>query len=108
MHGLARGFWDILDDILRSLGKFAASMVKRAVSGEENCAAHAMIGGALVCAVFGGAIGILLSDLSRSVTAIDAAIIGGLLGICMGIYFGAFVDTVDGAIQHLLRSLSPK
>ena len=107
MNGLALGFWDIVDQALRSIGRGAAWFLMKKVAREEQSVVSAMVGGALVCAVFGAVAGFALSDLSRIAT-MEGAIIGGLLGVCMGVFFGTFVETVDGTINDLLSSLNSK
>lgn len=108
MNRSALGFWGIADQSLRLVGKGAAWVLTRRIKTEEEYDSYAMIGGAVVCAVFCGIVGFALSDRSRSIATIEAAVIGGLLGICVGIPFGAFVESVDGGIQDMLRSLKSK
>jgi len=99
------GFWGAVDGSLQWIGKGAAWLLtRRSGSAEEN----AVIGGALVCAVFGGVTGFALSDFSRSMALTLGAVIGGLLGACMGIFFGSFVETVDHTIKDVLSSLNSK
>jgi uncharacterized YccA/Bax inhibitor family protein len=108
MKGLPLGSWEILNATFRMIGKGAAWVAMRKIGCDEECVAYAMIGGAVLCAVFCGAIGFIFSDHSGSAAAIAGAIIGGLLGVCIGIFFGASVGTVDSTIKHLLRSLNSK
>lgn len=99
------GLWGTVDQSLQWIGKGAARLLaRRSGSAEEN----AIIGGALVCAVFGGVTGFTLSDFSRSTVVSGGAIIGGLLGACSGVLFGSFVVTVDDTIKHVLASLKSK
>lgn len=108
MKGLTFGFWDVVDRTLRWIGKCTTwFLVKRADKGEEDFA-DALVGGGLVCAVFGGVAGFALSDPSRNIDTSEGVIIGCLLGLCMGIFLGSFVETVDNTIKDLLRSLNSK
>lgn len=105
---LTLGFWGLVDLSLRWIGKGASwFLIKKSNRGKEN-AAYAIVGGALVCAVFGGITGFALSDLSRDIATVDGAILGGMLGACAGIFFGTLVEAVDDKINDLLRSLSSK
>lgn len=105
MNGSTPGLWDIADATLRWIGKGVAWLVRRKNGMGEEYAAYAMIGGALLCAAFGAVVGYAVSDISHSF-AIEGAMIGGLLGMCIGIFFGATVDAVDSSIQAKLRSLN--
>lgn len=105
MNSSTPGLWDIADAILKGIGKGVAWLVRRKNGIGEEYAALAMIGGALLCAAFGAVIGYAVSDVSHSF-AIEGAIIGGLLGMCIGIFFGASVDAVDSSIQAALKSLN--
>ena len=108
MNGFTCGFWAVADQSLQWIGRCAAWLLLKRPSTEGRSAVDAAIGGALVCAVFGGVAGFALSDLSRGIGAIDGAILGSSLGVCLGISFGAFVESVDSAIKDLLRSFDPK
>lgn len=105
MNGSTPGLWDIADATLRWIGRGVAWLARRKHGIGEEYAAYAMIGGALLCAAFGAVIGYAVSDISHSFAA-AGAIIGGLLGMCIGIFFGATVDAVDSSIQAKLRSLN--
>jgi hypothetical protein len=99
---LAIGLWGTVDQSLQWIGKGATRVLtRRSCPPEEN----AIIGGALVCAVFGGVTGFALSDLSRTIGLTGGAVIGGLLGACSGVLFGSFVVTVDDTIKHFMASL---
>ncbi len=105
MNVFTLGLWGTVDQSLQSIGKGAAVLLtRRSGSAEEN----AVIGGALVCAVFGGVTGFALSDLSRSMAVTGGAVIGGLLGACSGVLFGSFVVTLDDTIKNVLASLKAK
>lgn len=108
MNGLSCGCWAIADQSLQWIGRGAAWLLLRRPSTEGGRALDAAIGGALVCAVFGGVVGFALSELSRGIGAIDGAILGSSLGVCLGISFGAFVENVDSTIKYLLRSFDSK
>ena len=103
MKAPALGIWDIADEALRLIGRSAAWSVRRKLSREQEYA-YALIGGALVCTVFGAAVGFAISHVPRE-AAIDGVILGGLLGLCVGMFLGACVEAVDGSIQRALRSL---
>lgn len=107
MKGLTFGFWDIVDQALRWIGRCTTWFVKRADKGEE-VSADALVGGALVCAVFGGLVGFALSDPRQNLGTAEGVIIGCLLGVCMGVFLGSFVETVDITIKNLLSSLKSK
>ena len=108
MNGLTLGFWDTADQSLQWIGRSAAWLLLRRHSTRDESALCAATGGALVCAVFGGVVGFTLSDSSRDLGAIGRTILGGLLGVCTGMFFGVFVETVDSTIKDLLRSVSSK
>ncbi len=102
MNVFTLGFWGTVDQFLQWIGRGAARLLtRRSCFAEEN----AIIGGALVCAVFGGVTGFALSDFSRSTAITEGAIIGGLVGACSGVLFGFFVVTVDDTIRDILASL---
>lgn len=108
MNELVPGFWETADRSLQWIGKGALRLtLGRSLTGDESTRAAAT-GGALVCALFGGVVGLSLSDRSQDIGAIGATVLGGSLGVCLGICFGAFVETVDRTIQDLLRFLSLK
>ncbi len=108
MEGLTLGFWCIADQSLQWIGRGAAWILLRRQSTRDECTLCAAAGGALLCAVFGGVIGFALSDPSRDISAIAGTTLGGLLGICIGVVFGAFVEMVDSMIKDTLRSLKSK
>ena len=105
MSIITLGLWGTIDQSLQWIGKGAARLLtRRSCSVEEN----AIIGGAMVCAVFGGVTGFVLSDISRSTVVSGGVLIGGLLGACSGVLFGSVVVTVDDTIKHVLASLKSK
>jgi hypothetical protein len=108
MNNQARGFWGIADQSLQWIGRGIAWLLLRRRSTTDEGPLDAAIGGALVCAAFGGIFGFVLSDHSRNITAIDGTILGSMLGMCIGILFGLFVETIHTAINDLLRSLNSK
>lgn len=108
MRGLRFGSWHLLNAVFRSIGKGTAWVLMRKVGCAEECVAYAMIGGAVLCAAFGAATGFAFLDHSGARAAIEGAIVGGLLGVCIGIGFGASVDTVDTNIEDVLKSLDSK
>lgn len=108
MNRSARGFWGIFDRNLQWIGRGTARLLLRKHSTTDEGPLDAAIGGALVCAVFGGICGFALSDHSKNITAIDGTILGCLLGLCMGISLGSLVETIHSLIEDLLRSLNPK
>lgn len=108
MNGLTWGYWTIADRSLQWIGRRAAWLLLRSHSTNEEGELYAAIGGALVCALFGGSVGFFLSDHSRNPGAIDGMILGSSLGVCLGILFGSFVATVDSTITEFLRSFNSK
>ncbi len=108
MNRQARGFWGIADQSLQWIGRGTTWLLLRRRSTSDEGTLDAAIGGALVCAAFGGVFGFVLSDHSRNITAIDGTILGSLLGMCIGILFGSFVETIHTTINDLLRSLNSK
>ncbi len=105
MNGWTLGFWDVADRALWWVGKGVARFFMRKSGRPAASAAYTLIGGAIVGALFGGALGFALSDYSRNTATLAGAIIGGLLGACQGAVFGSFVETVDGVIKSLIRDL---
>jgi uncharacterized protein YcfJ len=108
MNGLTFGVWDSADQSLQWIGRSAAWLLLRRRFTRDESAFCAATGGSLVCAVFGGVVGFVLSGLSRDMSTIDATILGGSLGVCLGFVFGATVETVSSTIKHMLRSLDSK
>jgi len=108
MTGLTFGVWDIADQSLQWVGRSATWLLLRRHFTNDESALCAATGGALVCAVFGGGIGFVLSGLSRDMGVIDATILGGSLGVCLGFIFGASVEAVSSTIKSLLRSMDLK
>jgi hypothetical protein len=108
MIGLTLGFWDIADQSLQWFGRGAAWLLLRKHFTRDESALCAATGGAIVCAVFGGVVGFVLSNLSRTIDVIGGAILGGLLGGCLGIIFGVSVEAVSSTMKGLLRSLDSK
>lgn len=108
MNEFPPGFWDIADRSLQWIGRCATVLLAKRPSAGGESATYAVTGGALVCAVFGGLVGFTLSDPSQDIGAMGGTILGGSLGVCLGIIFGAFVVTVDTAIKDLLGSLNSK
>ncbi len=106
MNRLRRGFWDIIDEQLRCIGRGTVWLLLRRHSITDEGGFYTAIGGALVCAVCGGVAGFALSDSAQDMDAIVGTILGSLLGLCMGILFGSIVETVDSTIKDLLRSLN--
>jgi hypothetical protein len=108
MNGLTWGCWAIADQGLQWIGRRAAWVLLRKDSTNDESALYAAIGGALVCALFGGPVGFALSNHSRGIGAVEGAILGSSLGVCLGILFGSFVETVDSTIRNLLSSFNSK
>jgi hypothetical protein len=108
MDGWTLGFWDVVDLALRQIGKGSVWLLMRKPGKGVPGPAYALIGGALVCTLFGGVVGFALSDFSRNMPMVEGAILGGLLGACMGIFLGSFVEAVDDTINDVLRSVSSK
>jgi uncharacterized protein YcfJ len=108
MGKLTFGFWDIADQSFQWIGRGAAWILLRSHPTRDESTLCAATGGALICAVFGGVAGFSLSDLSRDMSVIGGTILGGLLGVCIGLIFGALVEMIDSTIKGLLRSLNSK
>ena len=108
MNGLTPGIWDIADQSLQWLGRGAICQLLRRQYTTDDCDLYAATGGALVCAAFGGVVGFVFSGPSRDLGAIDGTILGGLLGVCVGMLFGSFVESVDASIKDMLRYLNSK
>jgi hypothetical protein len=108
MNGLRFGAWKTLNATLRTVGKGVAWVVVRKAGCTEESVADAMIGGAVLCALFCGALGFAFLDHSGDAAAAGGAIVGGLLGVFVGIGFGASVDTVDSTIDDTLKYLDSK
>jgi len=107
MSGLTFGFWDIVDQSLRWIGRSSTRFLRKPGQEAENVA-YVTIGAALVCAAYGGVVGFALSDFSRRITTMDGATIGVLIGACIGVFLGSFVHMVDSKIHDLLRSSNSK
>lgn len=108
MNWLTVGFWDIADVSLRWIGRSAVWLLIKNRGTQDGGTAYALIGGALVCTVLGGVTGFGLAGHSYSAATAEGATLGGLLGACMGVFFGSFVEAVDGTIHDVLRSLNSK
>jgi hypothetical protein len=108
MGELTFGFWSIADQSLQWIGRGAAWILLRSHPTRDESTLCAAAGGALIFAVFGGVAGFSLSDLSRGMSVIGGTILGGLLGVCIGFFFGAFVEIIDSTMKDLLRSLNSK
>ncbi len=108
MKWLTPGFWDNADRSLQWIGRGATRLLLRRRSTEDEGALYAATGAALIWAAFGGVVGFTLADPSRDIGAIDRAILGGLLGACVGIFFGSLVEAVDSTIKNLISSLNSK
>jgi hypothetical protein len=114
MRRFENGFWGTVDQWLQRVGRAVVCAISRRGRSAEDVAC-AVLGGCLLCAIFGAVIGFVLSDLShntanlsRSMVAVEGGTIGLLLGACVGVFFGSFVDSVDQYIRNLLHTLSPK
>ena len=114
MSNFAQGFWGTVDNSLQFVGKGTARLLTRKSATAEDVA-YAALGGSIICALFGAIAGFALSDLSNhtaslpvSVAAAQGAIIGLLLGACVGVFFGSLVEAVDEYIRTLLGSLGLK
>lgn len=107
MSDFTHGFWGTVDQSLQYIGKGVTRPFTRGSATAEDVA-YAALGGCLICALFGGVAGFALSDLSRSMALLEGAIIGLLLGACVGVFFGSFVEAVDEYIRGLLNSLKAR
>lgn len=108
MNEFVPGLWDIADRSLQWIGRGATGVLRKRPSKGDESATYAVTGGALVCTVLGALVGFTLSNPLHDIGAIGGTILGGSLGVCLGIIFGAFVVTVDSIITDLLRSLNSK
>ena len=104
MSNFAYGFWGTVDQSLQRIGRTAACVVSPRGRSAEDVAC-AVLGGSVLCATGGALVGFALSDLSRSMATFQGAIVGLLLGACVGVFFGSFVETIDEYIQSVLKSL---
>jgi hypothetical protein len=103
----ARGFWGTTCWALDWIGRGAALICPAKISSTEE-EPYAMTGGAIVGAIFGVALGFILSDESHVMSNLAAATLGGLIGVCTGIAFGATVQIVDDFINAWLNSLNSR
>jgi hypothetical protein len=108
MNGLTIGVWEIADRSLQWIGRGAVWLLFRWHFAGDEGALSAATGGSCVCVLFGGVLGFALSNSSQNVSAIDATILGGSLGVCMGFCFGASVETASSTIKEMLKSLDSK
>ena len=109
MNGWRVGFWDVVDQCLRGIGKGAAWVLTAGHLGDDvNAAGYALIGGAVLCALFGAIVGYVLSHFAHGMYIAGVTAIGGLLGACAGVFFGSFVEAVDQEINQVLASLKSK
>ena len=107
MNGLTFGFWDIVDQTFRWIGKSATWFLRKPGQEAEHVA-YVTIGAALVSATYGGVVGFALSGFSRRISTMDGATLGVLIGACTGVFLGSFVHMVDSKIHDLLRSSGSK
>jgi hypothetical protein len=108
VEALTLGSWAIADRSFQFIGRGAVWLLFRRHSPKDESALYAAAGGALICAVFGGVVGFALSNLSRDISVVEGTILGGLLGVCIGFSFGAFVESIDSTIKDLLGYLNSK
>jgi hypothetical protein len=106
MRGCRFGVWNVAGRVLRSIGRRTVWLIRRKIESEESCRVYAMVGGAVTCALFGTLAAVALASPARSTAfSVEAGLMGGLLGACVGIPFGAFVGIVDRLIRNFLASL---
>ena len=103
MREFTNGFWGTLDHSLQCIGKRTARLFTRSAADADEVT-YAALGGCLICALLGAAIGFALSDLSRDIALAGGALLGLLIGACMGVFFGSFVEAVDEYIRNLLST----
>ena len=103
MSDFRYGFWGTVDQSLQYIGKGTARLLTRNGCTAEDVA-YAALGGSLISACCGAVVGFVLSDLSRSMAVLEGATIGLMLGACVGVFFGSFVEAVDEYIRDVLRS----
>jgi urea transporter len=104
MSGFDYGFWSTADKFLQRIGRGVVWLVARN-SRRADDVAYAVLGGSLLCAMFGGILGFALSNLSRGMAGFNGALIGVMIGACVGVFFGSFVEAVDEYIRNVLRSI---
>lgn len=107
MKRLAIGVWCTAHWSLDLIGRAAAWRCPTKTSSSEE-EAYSITGGAIVGAIFGALLGFAWSDNPQAMTNLARAAIGGLLGLCIGVMFGAVIQTVDDAIDQWLNSLNSK
>ena len=107
MSAFTYGFWGTVDHSLQSIGRGATWLLARNSRSAEDVA-YAALGGSLLCAIFGGIIGLGMMALSHGSALVEGLLIGLMLGACVGVFFGSFVETVDEYIRNVLSSLKLK
>lgn len=107
MKKLGVGVWGTAHWGLDLIGRAAAWLIPTKTSSREDDA-YSITGGAIVGAIFGALLGFAWSDESQAMTTHVGVAIVSLLGLCIGVMFGAVVQTVDDAIDDWLNSLNSK
>lgn len=108
MNGAAGGFWGTIHWVLDLVGRGTVWVLVQKPSRNDDLA-YAVAGGATTGATFGAIVGYLISAPPRNLTnTIVVASLGCLLGVCMGISFGAFVEVIDSSIKDFFNSLNSK
>jgi len=107
MKRLVIGVWSTAHWSLDQIGRAATGhFPTKTLSSQDE--AYSITGGAIVGAIFGTLLGFAWSDEPQAMTNLARAAIGGLLGLCIGVMFGAVIQTVDDAIDQWLNSLNSK
>lgn len=108
MNGAAGGFWGTIHWGLDLVGRGTVWVLVQKSSRNDDLA-YAVAGGATTGGTFGSIVGFLISAPPHNVTnTIVVASLGCLLGVCMGISFGAFVEVIDSSIKDYVNSLNSK
>ena len=88
MKRLAIGVWSTAHWSLDQIGRAVTGhFPTKTLSSEDE--AYSITGGAIVGAIFGVLLGFAWSDEPHAMTTLARAAIGGLLGLCIGVMFGA-------------------
>lgn len=107
MKKLGVGVWGTAHWSLDLIGRAAAWLILTKTSSREDDA-YSITGGAIVGAISGALLGFTWSDESQAMATQVGVAIVTLLGLCIGVMFGAVVQTVDDAIDGWLDSLNSK
>lgn len=102
---LAGGFWGTSHFILDSIGRGTTWFFHARVSPHDE-EVYSMTGGGTIGAFFGAGIGLIATAQSGGLSPVAGALIGGMVGICTGVFSGAIVQIVDDYIDALASFLN--